>query len=274
MVSTSDRSSGGDDVIDLANLTRDVLSRRSSATDTTDYSTTSDRPFVCFCGKSFQQSDSLKKHKINHFSDEGKKCRFKNCGRVFTYDSDRSRHEETHYRKLGLLAFQKLLEHSETHKKNLVFVCNHPGCGKRFAHHGFFENHVKSHAPDRPHYPCSHSGCGKVFLTQRGLFDHEQAHSSETEPYRCTASGCGKVFKFQSHLVRHEKTHIPPSKRSKHTCFFKRCNKTFTRSDALVAHLKRHETSERPFPCDIEGCVRSFYTRYDLKRHIKVMHGT
>lgn len=283
----SDGCSGDDDLIDLTYLMRDVLSDDSSETHAQcDSSGISDRPYACFCGKSYRRPDSLKKHEVTHLNNDGKRCTFKNCDRVFLYNSDLIRHEKIHYKKAGIRVFQcdyhkrplsfkthrELLEHSVTHKKKLPFVCNHAGCGKRFSHKGFLESHIKSHALDRPHYPCSHGGCDKVFLTQHGLIDHEKTHSSETKRYNCSVSGCGKGFAFKSHLVRHEKTHTSLSKRSEHKCFFKGCNKTFTRPDSLKAHMERHTESNRQFHCNVEGCVRSFHTRYDLNRHIRVKH--
>lgn len=52
----------------------------------------------------------------------------------------------------------------------------------------------------------------------------------------------------------------------KHVCGV--CKQRFTRSDDLTSHMRSH-TGDRPYACDVPGCVKRFLRVSDLKAHEK-----
>ncbi|KAH0431316.1 hypothetical protein CcaCcLH18_07193 [Colletotrichum camelliae] len=59
------------------------------------------------------------------------------------------------------------------------------------------------------------------------------------------------------------------STQMKHKCEV--CDKPFSRPSSLRTHMYSH-SYEKPFACEIEGCVRRFSVVSNLRRHQKVMH--
>ena len=68
----------------------------------------------------------------------------------------------------------------------LPFVCDAPGCGKRFAEKRSLAKHVKTHDTDRP-YKCLFAGCESM-----GFLD-----SSKLKRHWLTHPGC---WAFDSHV--------------------------------------------------------------------------
>jgi uncharacterized Zn-finger protein len=67
-------------------------------------------------------------------------------------------------------------------------------------------------------------------------------------------------------LQRHVKTHRP---------FCGICEREFSTSHQLRLHMERHDApleARRRFPCEIDGCDRSFTRRGALKVHVATFH--
>ncbi len=109
--------------------------------------------------------------------------------------------------------------------------------------------------------------CGKdSFSDQRALRRHYKVHKRK---FVCRF--CGVKMSSAGSLMRHNMLHTgeKPFKCN-------RCNRKFSRKDALKAHLVAHEkdsvkhTLPRPFVCT--KCPASYTMRYNLIRHMRQCH--
>lgn len=59
---------------------------------------------------------------------------------------------------------------------------------------------------------------------------------------------------------------VPANKRT-HRCH--KCNKEYSKTSHLRAHLRGHENN-RPYECDFKGCCKRFTRSDELKRHRRI----
>lgn len=113
------------------------------------------------------------------------RCTFPECGRIFRFKSEITRH---------------CFNHSSTRP----FHCKHKGCNKAFKRLDALENHVRIHTKTTP-FICNFPSCEEKFPTKAGLRYHLLKHKDERS-YKCELPGCGKSFVTTSHLIQHQKT--------------------------------------------------------------------
>uniref|UniRef100_A0A8C6WQ08 C2H2-type domain-containing protein n=1 Tax=Neogobius melanostomus TaxID=47308 RepID=A0A8C6WQ08_9GOBI len=192
------------------------------------------KDYVCdICGKAFNYSGNLAKHKRLHLGQKSqqrnKKFTCEDCGKGF---SDKS----------------NLIHHRLVHTGEKAYQCE--DCGVRFARAGCLARHRRRHTGERPYeLPCDE--CGEVFYTP-GDCTHVRTHTGE-KPYRCQS--CDYACSSHGNLRRHQRTHAEQRKHKK---------STGKRSMNLKRHMLRH-TGHKPYECDACSYTTGHWDNY--KRH-------
>lgn len=151
---------------------------------------------------------------------------------------------------------RSLKHHVLRHQKDELFWCNI--CGKQFTEKTLLAKHLESHCVKKIH-ACEE--CGREFRLSRYLKLHQRIHSN-IRSYLCVV--CGKTFRQPTSLTYHMRIH---TQKRPYACEV--CDKRFQ----VYGHYRTHKlvhTGERPFSC--EWCGKGFTKKFDLKRHVSLVH--
>ncbi|KAF9453973.1 hypothetical protein P691DRAFT_718388 [Macrolepiota fuliginosa MF-IS2] len=209
-------------------------------------------------------------------------CTSKGCGKAYSKPSRLAEHERSHTGerpfqcetcKKSYLRETHLHAHIRSHlpDSSRPFICDKPGCGKRFWTVQHLKGHIGWHEGAKP-FACPESGCSESFAKHHQLRSHiANAHSSPgTKSYRCEHTACTKSFSTNQQLKAHVKTHDE----RRYTCVHVDC---ITPPDQAPLYfptwsaLQNHIRNAHPPICLHTSCAgRTFTTQKGLRAHLKL----
>lgn len=259
-----------------------------------DESVSTSETVCCFCGLSFPQKCDLQLHHLPVPTLCVLNCRL--CDETFTVKDDFLEHIKGHGVKLhknsvvcfycGLCFSQKLERDTHislVHSNNKLHCAE---CSEVFQCKGMFSEHMRCHKNLKER---KSSGSWAEYIginIVKSTVSHESTqkvkkaggnckHSTDDSPAKeCTCDVCGKIFARNFDLKRHMEIH---ESHRMYVC--SECPKTFKSKGSLREHEKNHILTNvtadeaQKVGCQCKYCGRILSRKYDLKRHVKIVHG-
>ncbi|KAJ3569593.1 hypothetical protein NP233_g4941 [Leucocoprinus birnbaumii] len=204
------------------------------------------------CDKAYSKPSRLAEHERSHTGERPYKC--ETCNKSYL--------RETH-----------LHAHARSHlpETSRPFICDKPGCDKRFWTSQHLRVHIGGHEGAKP-FTCPEDGCSEAFAKHNQLRSHiATVHSPPgTKPYQCEQPECSKSFSTNQQLKAHAKTHDD----KRYTCIHIQCLATSGETPTYFPNwsaLQNHIRNAHPPTCTHEACAgRTFTTQKGLRAHMKL----
>ncbi|XP_065878294.1 zinc finger transcription factor YY1-like isoform X3 [Euphorbia lathyris] len=163
----------------------------------------------------------------------------------------------------------------------VLFLCSYEGCGKTFIDAGALRKHSNIHGERQ--YVCHYEGCGKeqeilyvlmkavAFSLDFNLRSHMKTHSQENY-HICPYPECGKryahEYKLKNHISAHHEKHSTPEVPVKFSTPVEKIVKVAKPTSATYGSA----SSDRPYACPYDGCMKAYIHEYKLKLHLRKEH--
>eukprot|EP00656_Telonema_subtile_P009845 TRINITY_DN1465_c0_g1_i4.p1 TRINITY_DN1465_c0_g1~~TRINITY_DN1465_c0_g1_i4.p1 ORF type:complete len:261 (-),score=38.74 TRINITY_DN1465_c0_g1_i4:382-1164(-) len=158
------------------------------------------------------------------------------------------------------------------HAKPRPYECTHEGCDLSFAKANQLRRHECVHTGAMP-YMCKVQGCTFGAMFPSKLKNHVRI-VHEAQLFKCDEEECGLEFATGPELTQHRKASHP----EEYWCH--KCSAVLSSARSLSNHLeavhsvKQSLTSQATYPCQHEGCDRSYSKKSNLQAHIRQVHST
>lgn len=257
-----------------------------------DNSQSTSETVCCFCGLSFPRKCDLEMHHLTVPSVCVLSCRL--CGKTFIIKDDFLEHIKGHDVNIlmgdnvcfycGMCFFQKSeldVHVSSIHSNNKLYCTE---CNELFQCKGLFFEHMRGHKDLKESKSVSlwaecldtntvkstenHESMPKVIKVRK-----RSRHTNNSSKKEFTCDICGKLFTRNFDLRRHMEVHEPYRI---YAC--SECPKTFKSKGSLREHKKNHMSTTftsydaQKVGCQCKSCGRLLSRKYDLKRHMKMVH--
>lgn len=146
--------------------------------------------------------------------------------------------------------------HTSVNKLKILEECKCHICMKTFSSKYSLQVHNRIHTGETP-YKCNI--CQLTFNRNDTMLLHKKNHGEKySKIIHCDK--CKKSFQTNSSFLRHKRLHDNDKRFS---CSY--CQKSYTRKDSLITHIRSKHTGEKPYQCNI--CKISFFEKCVLERH-------
>jgi len=204
------------------------------------------------CGKIYNHSWHLKRHKKVHSESRPEVCKL--CNARFS--------KKYHLRKHLTIVHSHESDLSEADKLYLLhskpYVCKL--CAKSFPIEGKLKKHMQRHE-QKPHL-CCFEGCGEGFAFRKELTQHLK----ERHLPQCLI--CSKIFSsFQSLKLHIASVH--DENRRLIPCSFEGCLKSFTKMSNLNNHIRKVHRKETYNSFCCRTCGKKFSYKSSMDRHCR-----
>jgi uncharacterized Zn-finger protein len=97
----------------------------------------------------------------------------------------------------------------------------------------------------------------------------KKTHLEQSKGGTIKCKKCPKTMTSVRKMKMHEQVHLPDDKKLIYPCPYAECDKKFSKSVNIQAHVKAIHAKERPYLCS--NCGKSFSTKGALKEH-QIIH--